>query len=415
MNQLLAILHPFLFRGAPPAPLGVTFTQQSHVVQAPAKKRERLFALDLARFVAMLGMMQGHVLDALVQPHALDISQFPWNIWHAMRGLTAPVFLVVSGAVHAFANKRGEDGFIREDVLSKRIRWAITIIGIGYLLLFPANRLWDLPFVPADVMRPFLTVNILQLTGVTMLLFVITMRKTTSVAHMGRVALITAMTILSLTPIMAAVQWTGILPPAIIAYVNTSIGSLFPVFPFSSFLFFGVALGSYLHGIPSEQRDVQLKKYGWRIGGVIAGVAWILHFIAVGHGVPIESLENASSVLLAIRRLGLVLMVFSAAVWVLQHSYKLREWYSLFGAKSLYIYVTHLVLLFGTPWWNGIGRTHYRAFDLPTGLLYTALIICSTLFFAWGMDKLGRVPFRPELRTGFNIAFTCVLGWLLLV
>ncbi len=415
MHQLLSILHPLLFRNAPSKPLSVTFTQQTHVVNAPVKKRERLFALDLARFVAMLGMMQGHVLDALVRPEVLDITQFPWNFWHAARGLTAPVFLVVSGAVHAFANKRGDDGLIREDVLAKRIRWAITIMGIGYLLLFPANRLWDLPFVPADVMRPFLAVNILQLTGATMLLFVITMRKTRSVANMGHVALITAMTILSLTPIVSAISWTGILPPAIIAYVNTSVGSLFPIFPFSAFLFFGVALGSYLHGIPEEQRDVQLKKYGWRIGGTIAAVAWALHFMALEQGVPMEALENASSALLAIRRLGLVLMIFSAAVWVLQRTYRLREWYSLFGNKSLYIYITHLILLFGTPWWNGIGRTHYRAFDLPTGILLMLGIVTATLLFAWSMDKLGRTPFRPELRKGFNIAFTCVLGWLLLV
>lgn len=414
MNQLLAILHPLLFRGAPSNPLHVTFTQQTHVANPPVRKRERLFALDLARFVAMLGMMQGHVLDALVRPEMLDITQFPWSFWHAARGLTAPVFLVVSGAVHAFANKRGDDGLIREDVLAKRIRWAITIMGIGYLLLFPANRLWDIPFVPSDMMKPFLAVNILQLTGATMLLFVITMRKTRSVTDMGKVGLITAMTILSLTPVMSAMQWSGILPPAIIAYLNTSVGSLFPIFPFSAFLFFGVALGSYLHSIPDEQRDVQLKKYGWRIGGAIAATAWIVHFIALGHGVPMETLENASSALLAIRRLGLVLMIFSAAVWVLQHTYRLREWYSLFGNKSLYIYITHLILLFGTPWWSSIGRTHYRAFNLPTGILLMLGIVSATLLFAWGMDKLGRTPFRPELRTAFNLCVVGILGYLLL-
>ncbi len=414
MNQLLAILHPFLFRGAPSNPLHVTFTQQTHVTNPPVRKRERLFALDLARFVAMLGMMQGHVLDALVRPEMLDITQFPWSFWHAARGLTAPVFLVVSGAVHAFANKRGENGLIREDVLSKRIRWAITIMGIGYLLMFPANRLWDLPFVPANMMKPFLAVNILQLTGATMLLFVLTMRKTKSVASMGTVGLVTAMSILSLTPVMSAIQWSGILPPAVIAYLNTSVGSLFPIFPFSAFLFFGVALGSYLYSIPDEQRDVQLKKYGWRIGGAIAATAWIVHFIALNHGVPMETLENASSALLAIRRLGLVLMIFSVAVWDLQHTYRHREWYSLFGAKSLYIYITHLILLFGTPWWSSIGRTHYRSFDLPTSILLMLGIVGATLTFAWGMDKLGRTPFRPELRTAFNVCVVGLLGYLLI-
>lgn len=415
MHNLRSIFHPLLLRRAPHAPLHVQFTQQTHVVDAPKRVRERLFALDLARFIAMLGMMQGHVLDALVRPDILDITQFPWNLWHAARGLTAPVFLVVSGAVHAFANKRDENGLIREDVLAKRIRWAITILGIGYLLLFPANRLWDLPFVSAEGMKPFLAVNILQLTGVTMLLFVITMRTSKSVADMGRRGLITAMAILSATPIVASVQWTGILPPALIAYLNTSTGSLFPLFPFSSFLFFGVALGAYLHGIPAEKRDDTLFRYGWKVGGSIAGVAWALHYAALEQGIPVESLENASSVLLALRRLGLVLVIFSAAVWLLRKTPSLREWYSLFGNKSLYIYITHLILLFGTPWWNGIGRTHYRSFDLSMGLLLAAIIIGTTLCIAYIMDRLARLPFRPELRTAFNMALVGVLGYLLLV
>ncbi|MBP7094033.1 MAG: DUF1624 domain-containing protein, partial [Candidatus Kapabacteria bacterium] len=92
----------------------------------------RLYALDLARFLAMLFMMQGHVLDTLVSPAVIDITQAPWNIWHWIRGLTAPVFLMVSGAVHVFATKRDAHGRVREDVMGKRIRWAITIMGLGY-------------------------------------------------------------------------------------------------------------------------------------------------------------------------------------------------------------------------------------------------------------------------------------------
>ncbi|MCX6140750.1 MAG: heparan-alpha-glucosaminide N-acetyltransferase domain-containing protein, partial [Candidatus Kapabacteria bacterium] len=83
----------------------------------------RLYALDLARFMAMLFMMQGHVLDALVSSSVIDISHAPWNVWHWIRGLTAPVFLMVSGAVHVFATKRDADGRVREDVMGKRIRW----------------------------------------------------------------------------------------------------------------------------------------------------------------------------------------------------------------------------------------------------------------------------------------------------
>ena len=95
----------------------------------------------------MCFMMQGHVLDALVTRDVIVTTELPWSIWHLIRGFTAPIFLMVSGAVHAFATKRDEDGRVREDVIAKRIRWAFTIIGIGYFMMFPAGRVWDFPFV----------------------------------------------------------------------------------------------------------------------------------------------------------------------------------------------------------------------------------------------------------------------------
>ena len=62
----------------------------------------RLFVLDLARCIAMIMMIQGHTLDALTDPQLLDIHAFPWNIWNFIRGLTAPVFLIVSGDHNLF-------------------------------------------------------------------------------------------------------------------------------------------------------------------------------------------------------------------------------------------------------------------------------------------------------------------------
>lgn len=88
----------------------------------PTHKGSRLFALDLARLMAMLMMMQGHTLDALVNPQLMDLGTFPWNIWQFMRGLTAPIFLIVSGTVHVFAMKRDEQGAMSEETRKRRMR-----------------------------------------------------------------------------------------------------------------------------------------------------------------------------------------------------------------------------------------------------------------------------------------------------
>ncbi len=410
-----------LFRGSLIQPLRKLVTGRVHPEFSPLRQARvevgtRLYALDLARFVAMILMMQGHILDTLVSPSVIDVSSFPWNIWHMIRGVTAPVFLMVSGVVHVFANKRDTSGRIRPDVLARRIRWALTLIGIGYLMVFPANRLWDLPYVPQSSWQTALAVNILQLTGATILLFAAVMSSTRSVASMGFRALVTALTILALTPIMYSQHVSSaVFPVWLVPYLNASTGSLFPFFPYASYLFFGVAIGTYLHAVPAEGRTAQLQKYGWRVGGVIAGFALLAHAVAWKMGVPFTELEHAGSIALVLRRVGLVLIIFSGCAWALNGTWRLRSWFSLFSAKSLYIYVIHLVILFGTPWFDGIGRTHFRQYGLADGLLLMVAIMASTLFIAWAIDYAQRKSWPLPVRRLFGAGAIALSSYLLLV
>ncbi|MFW5662812.1 MAG: heparan-alpha-glucosaminide N-acetyltransferase domain-containing protein, partial [Bacteroidota bacterium] len=110
-------------------------------------KSQRITALDLARFIAMLMMIQGHSLYAVASAQQLDTSIFPWNLWEFLRGFTAPVFLMVSGAVHVFANKREPDGYIAPARLNKRIKVSLIIMAVGYLMMFPADNIYHLPFI----------------------------------------------------------------------------------------------------------------------------------------------------------------------------------------------------------------------------------------------------------------------------
>ncbi|RPI69319.1 MAG: DUF1624 domain-containing protein [Ignavibacteriae bacterium] len=374
----------------------------------------RLYALDLARFLAMLFMMQGHVLDALVTPTVINTAEFPWNIWHFVRGFTAPIFLMVSGAVHAFATKRGEDGSIREDVIAKRIRWALTIMGIGYLMFFPASRIWDLPFVPSEGWKGFFAVNILQLTGAAILLFVFAMASTRSVKQMGQRAQWMTLAIVALTPVFQYAPFVSELPLWLRSYVSTDSGSLFPIFPFAAYLFAGLAVGARLHAIPKEDRDARLKYFGWRAGAALMALALTAQLILSSMGVGAEHLEHPASILLFFRRVGFVLMFFSLSVVILERTWVLRKWYSLFGTKSLWIYIIHLVILFGTPWWSSIGRTEFRTLDLTVGVLAAIGVITTTLFMAWGFEWYARQPWALRVRTAITYVGTAFLAAMLL-
>ncbi|MBI3259780.1 MAG: DUF1624 domain-containing protein, partial [Ignavibacteriae bacterium] len=153
-------------------------------------KSSRLFILDLARCIAMIMMVQGHTIDALTHPQILNTAEFPWNIWNFVRGLTAPIFLMVSGAVHVFSMKSEPSGRMNSDTMIRRVRWALLLISVGYLLVFPANRIFDLPFLNYDAWRLFFQANILQLTGFSLLLVVWACRSFYSVRSLGIASLI---------------------------------------------------------------------------------------------------------------------------------------------------------------------------------------------------------------------------------
>lgn len=347
----------------------------------------RLYALDLARFVAMLLMIQGHVLDALVTPAELDITQAPWNVWNWIRGLTAPVFLTVSGAVHVFAAKRDAEGRIPSSTIERRLRWAITILLIGYALVFPGKRIIDLPYVPESGWTSFFAVNILQLVGVTMIVFVMVVESTRSVAEMGRRAAITAGLILAMSPLAHLAAVHGALPSWLRPYLTMQYGSLFPFFPVAAYLFLGVIIGVYLHARPADQRDAALTRLALRAGLPLTLLGYGALYGLIAMGVPQKSIDNPDSVLLVVARFGATLVIFAGAVQLLRVTWRLRSSYVLFGSKSLYIYVIHVVLLFGTPWWDGIGRTKSKTLSLQSGLGMMVLILTSTLLLAWIIDR----------------------------
>lgn len=66
---------------------------------ASAPGRSRILFIDLARAVAVLLMVQGHTIDALLAPEYRTSLQY--NAWLYLRGLTSCTFLFLSGAARA--------------------------------------------------------------------------------------------------------------------------------------------------------------------------------------------------------------------------------------------------------------------------------------------------------------------------
>lgn len=340
----------------------------------PAHKGSRLFALDLARLMAMLMMMQGHTLDALVNPQLMDLGTFPWNIWQFMRGLTAPIFLIVSGTVHVFAMKRDEQGAMSEETRKRRMRWAWIIMLWGYLLVFPANRLIDLPFAEAHAWSYAFQVNILHMTAITLMAVVWLSSKTYSVKSLGRRSGMIAASIFLLAPIMHSIHWFDYLPEFFAGFLSPERGSLFPLFPTSGFMFLGVTFGSYLHGLSEEQRNTFMKKTIFLVG-ISAIAIGIGIYQSTFHFARILEYLNPGSMIM---RTGIIILFIGLCSYLSALLKRFEKRLVFFSSKSLHIYILHLVLLYGTPWFPSVGRIFMHEASLEIGAISAMLIVTLT-------------------------------------
>ncbi|MCS6966442.1 MAG: DUF1624 domain-containing protein [Candidatus Kapabacteria bacterium] len=328
---------------------------------------ERLYALDAVRIVAMLLMVQGHTLDALVSPAQLDITLPPWNIWHFVRGLTAPVFLIVSGIVYVFATHRTPEGRVPEALIWRRLRWALMLIAIGYLMTFPAQRLWHIGYVPAEQWTVFFRVHILQLIGIALLIVLLLFLLTRTQHQLGMAGLLVGAMIVCSAPVSAWVDWYQALPEPLAAYMSTDRGSLFPFVPFAAYLFLGLPLGSWLRHLPAERRLKFLRLHLLWLGLMILSIAPLLTIWCQALLPPQANPYHANPGLILLR-FGLALLLISAVAWV----YRLMEhWgplFALFSRYALFVFVGHLAVLYGTPWFSSIAHWYPKALSLSEGI-----------------------------------------------
>ena len=100
--------------------------------KAPGGGSMRVHLVDLLRLIATLQMVNGHTLDAVVDPQHLTGHAF--DVYNFFRGLVSVSFMLASGvAFHLTTIARIGYGALDGRATLKRVRRMIEIIVIGYL------------------------------------------------------------------------------------------------------------------------------------------------------------------------------------------------------------------------------------------------------------------------------------------
>lgn len=376
------------------------------------QQSDRLSGLDLVRIIAMIMMVQGHVIYELTNPTLINYSDLSWSIWNFFRGLTAPIFLTVSGIVQVFANKREETGKLTKKTVSRRIFVAINLILIGYFLVFPAEKIFHLPFVQRSVWDYFFQVNVLQMIGVSLLIVLLLFQLTKNNKQLGISSLIASMTILLLTPLVFLIDWFNYLPVPIAAYLSIKKGTLFPIFPYTGFMLAGVAVGTYLKSVPKELRYQYLIKYSPIIGVILILISLLVTLIFTQFNyLYLEPLKANPGTY--IMRLGCVFIFIGLVSIIYYFTQRFSDFYSILGKRALFVYVAHLVLLYGIPWVPSIGRLKSGAFSLEFTIPFAFLIILISLSSAYYYELSIARNFKRKVF--FKYSLTALLTYLLFV
>ncbi|TAL69761.1 MAG: DUF1624 domain-containing protein [Bacteroidetes bacterium] len=380
-------------------------------IKAKLLSSQRITSLDLARLMAMITMIMGHSLDAIANPAELDITQFPWNIWHYIRRFTAPIFLTVSGAVHVFANKRDENGKLNKNTIIRRIKMAVILSVIGYLFMFPAYSFFDAFFIEAKLWKPFFQVNILQLIGFSLLFVLFLFLITKKDKSLGIISFSLAVIITISSPFVHSINWFKYLPEFFASYLSTEHGSLFPIFPYTGFMLYGVTFGTLLKQMNPEKRTKFLM---W--AGVPIGIAFLIPSFFITdffkYEMPFKVLDKVNPGII-LNQIGVVFIVLSFASILYIFTKKLSFYYAFFGKKALFIYIAHLIVLFGTGWFPSIARLYPKSIHIIPSIIISVIIVLLTLgtayFYEFTINKF------PNARKYYKYAFYIILSYFLII
>jgi peptidoglycan/LPS O-acetylase OafA/YrhL len=335
-----------------------------------------------------MAMVLGHTLDALLAPAARLIPevQFYWGL----RGVTAPLFLLVSGwAVVAALDNRPDAA---RATYGRRVRRALLLLFLGYLLHWPGWEAIQTQGWSPAVLGHFFSFDALQCIGLSLLV-----GATALVLAPGTWTRTVALAALALgIPLGSALLWKlGVGMPTALHQAMGATGSPFSFFPWAGFFFAG-ALAAHL---------LRLLRPGWPQGLLLALMGAGL--IALTRQFTAD--WTSTSVWLVAFRVGQGLLVLAAMNFLPQAVSRLL---APMGRLSLWIYVLHLPVVYGWAGTPGLVERVGPTLELVPAVLVGAGLLAACFLLArlgsWvrGLSfpwRSGSSAFSPTFGSGQRI------------
>jgi uncharacterized membrane protein len=309
--------------------------------------------------------------------------------------MAAPRFLFMAGMTMGFQMESLEK---REP---RRLhRWLVALRRGAYILGIAltfrlTNYLASLPHAdPHEITR----VDILNSMGLGMI--VLAVAAVFDSASRVRFAVVAALAIASLSPVVANWNWNG--APAILhEYLAPTGGGRFPFFPCAAYLPFGLALGTIVKRAPADRFE-RLMQW-WVLLGL--GLIFVAQYLS---NVPysIYTISNfwTDSPTLILIRVGISLLIMAASyLWTEYCAGPGWSWMQCLGKNSLMVYWVHIMLVYGD-----IVKPFKRKLDIPRTLLATVIVtgLMVALSAAWLWWKARRAARQSVFKKAISPALS---------
>lgn len=313
-------------------------------------KIKRLLFIDLFRGFAVIKMIEGHVVRALISPKILFFTFNPLITF--IDGLTGPAFLFISGVSFSIVLKRHKEDFLQlNKKFFSRVQRILFIIFVGYWLHLPFLSFRKTISTSGIALREFLKIDILQCIGVSLLilqfLFIVVRKE----SLFNWLVFGGSLAILFSTPFVLKYDFP-FLPLGIESYfkqfpISKEYLSLYPLFHWSVYVFFGYLTASIFFSLNDKNKGGQFILTLMLLGTVLIFTgAKTGNFFAGIYGSHFNFWYGSPNIFFM--RLGALFIIFGFLYFSEKLFIPISKPIKTFGVESLHAYWLHLVLLFGS-------------------------------------------------------------------
>jgi len=354
-------------------------------LSAEVKSPSRLVAVDLVRVMAMVLMVQGHTLDVLLAPACQYARWYNW--WLFCRGFTAPVFMMLAGLGFSFATLRHwDEHLVFGPTVVRRLRRFSFFILLGYSLRIPVRSLLhDLPTATPEAWQRFLQFDVLQTIGFSLVVLQLLVWLAKTPQRLMVIAGTTALTVALVAPWAWNSPLVNSLPLVVRSALIGTAGSLFPLLPWSAYIFLGAALGTLY--VTVGQSDPVILRRAIPFGLLLLAAGFALEPLA--HRIYGEVNFWPTTPHLFVTRVGFVVAALGLATFV-EHLLPIApRTAQALAEESLLVYFVHVVLLYGSSWNPGIKPYLGSTMGLAQAYLFVLALVSVmlTLAFYWNRTK----------------------------